>query len=129
MNRNCLSPCFATMRLLLKVSHAILQLFTIIARFISFNLPNFVTYIYKPCISIYVSDGSFFICDCFGNSCDPNQYLSVARIFCRFCHAPIVQTPSNIPKYGGLSLLKSVAPLAQSNPWLCKLLSRNDRNR
>ena len=46
MNRSCLCFCFATMRLLLNVSHVILQRFTIIARFISFNLPCFATTIY-----------------------------------------------------------------------------------
>lgn len=48
MNRNCLYACFAIMRLLLNLSHVILQGFTIIARLISFNLPCFVTSTYTP---------------------------------------------------------------------------------
>lgn len=46
MNRSCLCACFATLRLLLNVSHVILERFTIIARFISFNLQWFAISIY-----------------------------------------------------------------------------------
>ena len=38
-SRSCLCVCCATMRLLLNMLHVIVQRFTIIARFISFNLP------------------------------------------------------------------------------------------
>ena len=64
--------------------------------YISFNLLCFATdfySIYIPCISISVSDEYFFICDYFGNSCNPNQNSSVAQIFCSFwlyanCESP-----------------------------------------
>lgn len=46
MNHSWLRVCFATLRLLLKVSHVILKRFTIIAPLVSFNLPWFVTSIY-----------------------------------------------------------------------------------
>ena len=83
MNRSCLTVCFATMRLLLNVSHVILQRFTIIARFIGFNLPSFATDI-LPSVSISVSNKCFFICNYFANSYDPYQILSVTQLFCCF---------------------------------------------
>ena len=44
---------------LLNVSHIILQSFTIIVRFISFNLPCFATDIYIPCINISFQTNTF----------------------------------------------------------------------
>lgn len=53
MNCCCLRMCYTIMRLLLNVSHLILQRSTITARFIGFNLPCFAPYIiytlYKHC--------------------------------------------------------------------------------
>ena len=49
-----------------------------------FELASISRSIYTLYLSIYVSDEYFFICVHFGNSCDSNQNLSVARIFCRF---------------------------------------------
>ena len=73
--RSCLCVCFATMKLLLNVSLVILQRFTIIARFISFNSPSFATNILG--ISISFSDEYFFLCHHFGTSYDPYQQLSI----------------------------------------------------
>ena len=94
MNRSCQNECFATMRLLCLVT---LQRLTIISQFISFNLPSFATIIYtlyKPFINIYVSDKYVrFIRDYFGSSCDPNQNLLVARVFCRFWSCASCKSP------------------------------------
>ena len=83
MSRSCLCQHVATMRLLLNVSLVILQRFTIILLHdLSPSICQTLLLIYICCISIYVSD--VFICDYLGNSCEPNQNLSVARIFCHF---------------------------------------------
>lgn len=57
MNHSWLCVCFATLRLLLKVSYVILQCFTSIAPVVSLNLPCFATIIIiLSILSISVSD-------------------------------------------------------------------------